>query len=65
MAGKTWQEVNVSRIYDHWDNPSVGYVMWSKPMSGVAPASLGRIKASFRGETSAGQTGPGSAAEER
>ncbi len=65
MAGKTWQEVNVTRIYDRWDDPSVGYVMWSKPMSGVAPASLGRIKASFRGETSAGQTGPGSAAEER
>jgi hypothetical protein len=48
MKGKTWQEVNVTRIYDHWDDPDVGYVMWSEPMLGVAPASLGRIKASFR-----------------
>ena len=48
MEGKTWQEVNVTRIYDHWDDPDVGYVMWSEPMLGVAPASLGRIKASFR-----------------
>jgi hypothetical protein len=48
MKGKTWQEVNVTRIYDHWDDPSVGYVMWSEPMVGVAPASLGQIKASFR-----------------
>ncbi len=48
MEGKTWQEVNVTRIYDHWDNPDLGYVMWSEPMLGVAPASLGRIKASFR-----------------
>jgi hypothetical protein len=47
MRGKTWQDVNVTRIYDHWDNPSCGYVMWSDPASGVAPASLGRIKALF------------------
>ncbi|HUU56736.1 MAG TPA: hypothetical protein VMW93_05285, partial [bacterium] len=46
MAGKTWQQVNVTRIYDHWDDPSVGYVMWSD-FSAVRPASLGRIKASF------------------
>ncbi|NIT36311.1 MAG: hypothetical protein GTN49_07400 [candidate division Zixibacteria bacterium] len=48
MEGKTWQDVNVTRIYDHWDDPNVGYVMWSEPMSGVAPASLGQIKASFK-----------------
>lgn len=54
MEGKTWQEVNVTRIYDHWDDPNVGYVMWSEPMLGVAPASLGQIKASFKdGSTSA------------
>lgn len=47
MNGKTWRDVNVTRIYDHWDNPGVGYVMWSEPLLGVAPASLGRIKASF------------------
>jgi hypothetical protein len=46
MEGKTWQEINVTRIHDHWDDPSVGYVMWCDPVS-VAPASLGRIKASF------------------
>jgi hypothetical protein len=48
MEGKTWQEINVTRIYDHWDDPSVGYVMWCDPVS-VAPASLGKIKASFAG----------------
>jgi hypothetical protein len=48
MQGKTWHDVNVTRIYDHWDDPSVGYVMWCEPLEGVAPASLGRIKASFR-----------------
>jgi hypothetical protein len=53
MAGKTWQEVNVTRICDHWDNPDAGYVMWSEPMLGVAPASLGQIKASFKGAPSA------------
>lgn len=58
MAGKTWQEVNVTRIYDRWDDPNVGYVMWSEPMLGVAPASLGQIKASFRGDESSGQGGP-------
>ncbi len=47
MEGKTWQDVNVTRIYDHWDNPNVGYVKWSD-FSAVRPASLGRIKASFR-----------------
>ena len=55
MEGKTWQEVNVTRIYDHWDDPNVGYVMWSEPMLGVAPASLGRIKASFKGAPASGQ----------
>ena len=58
MAGKTWEEVNVTRIYDHWDDPNVGYVMWSKPMEGVAPASLGQIKASFREGPASGQAGP-------
>ena len=56
MEGKTWQEVNVTRIHDHWDDPNVGYVMWSEPMSGVAPASLGRIKASFGTENGPEQT---------
>jgi hypothetical protein len=65
MAGKTWQQVNVTRIYDHWDDPSVGYVMWSAPMLGVAPASLGRIKASFREGPASGQAGPGPSAVER
>ncbi len=67
MEGKTWQEVNVTRIYDHWDDPGVGYVMWSEPMLGVAPASLGQIKASFKGGPTSGQGAPGkraSAAEE-
>lgn len=58
MKGKTWQEANVTRIYDHWDDPSVGYVMWSEPILGVAPASLGQIKASFRGEASSGKSTP-------
>ena len=58
MKGKTWQEVNVTRIYDHWDDPDVGYVMWSEPMLGVAPASLGRIKASFKGAPMSGQGAP-------
>jgi hypothetical protein len=58
MEGKTWQEVNVTRIYDRWDDPDVGYVMWSEPMLGVAPASLGQIKASFKGAAS-GQGGAG------
>jgi hypothetical protein len=49
MKGKTWQEVNVTRIYDRWDDPKLGYVMWSEPMLGVAPASLGRIKAFYKG----------------
>jgi hypothetical protein len=62
MAGKTWEEVNVTRIYDHWDNPNVGYVMWSKPMPGVAPSSLGRIKASFRGEEAGSATSAPAAA---
>jgi len=62
MEGKTWQEVNVTRIYDHWDDPNVGYVMWSKPMVGVAPASLGRIKASFKDAPTSGQAGPASKA---
>jgi hypothetical protein len=60
MAGKTWQEVNVTRIYDHWDDSNVGYVMWSEPMVGVAPASLGRIKAAFKDAPSSGQAGPAS-----
>ncbi len=57
MAGKTWQEVNVTRIYDHWDNPKFGYVMWSKPVA-VAPASLGQIKASFNEGPASAQTTP-------
>jgi parallel beta-helix repeat protein len=57
MEGKTWQEVNVTRIYDHWDDPSVGYVKWSD-LSAVRPASLGRIKASFRGEPPSGLLTP-------
>ncbi len=65
MAGGTWQTVNVTRIYDHWDDPSVGYVMWSEPMLGVAPASLGRIKASFQEGSASGLGAPGSAAAER
>jgi hypothetical protein len=67
MNGKTWQEVNVTRIYDRWDDPDVGYVMWSEPMLGVAPASLGQIKASFKGGPTSGQAGLGrkpSASEE-
>ncbi|MEE9457703.1 MAG: right-handed parallel beta-helix repeat-containing protein [bacterium] len=62
MEGKTWQEVNVTRIYDHWDDPSVGYVMWSEPMLGVAPASLGMIKGSFKDAPASGQAGPASKA---
>ncbi len=62
MKGKTWREVNVTRIYDRWDNPNVGYVMWSKPIFGVAPASLGMIKGSFKDAPTPGQAGPGSAA---
>ncbi len=62
MAGKTWQEVNVTRIYDHWDDPSVGYVMWSEPMLGVAPASLGMIKGLFKDAPTSGQAGPASKA---
>jgi hypothetical protein len=58
MKGKTWQEINVTRIHDHWDDPSVGYVMWSEPLLGVAPASLGRIKASFAGAGPAEHAGP-------
>ncbi|MGD8718126.1 MAG: right-handed parallel beta-helix repeat-containing protein [Candidatus Zixiibacteriota bacterium] len=46
MAGKTWADVNVTRIYDRWDDPSVGYVKWSD-YSTVTPASLGGVKASF------------------
>ena len=65
MAGKTWQEVNVTRIYDRWDDPSVGYVMWSEPMSGVAPASLGQIKASFREGAAPAALPPGSSAADR
>jgi hypothetical protein len=61
MKGKTWQEVNVTRIYDHWDNPNVGYVMWDEPVA-VEPASLGRIKAAFQGEPPSGQAGPASKA---
>ena len=57
MAGKTWQEVNVTRIYDHWDDPSVGYVMWDEPV-GVEPVSLGRLKASFQGEPPSGLVAP-------
>lgn len=48
MAGKTWADVNVTRIYDRWDDPSVGYVKWSD-YSTVTPASLGGVKASFAG----------------
>jgi hypothetical protein len=58
MEGNTWREVNVTRIYDHWDDPRVGYVMWSKPIFGVAPASLGRIKASFREAPPSGSLTP-------
>jgi hypothetical protein len=58
MKGKTWQAVNVTRIYDHWDNPKVGYVMWSEPV-GIEPASLGQIKASFKGAPTSGQGVPG------
>jgi hypothetical protein len=65
MKGKTWQEVNVTRIYDHWDDPNVGYVMWSEPILGVAPASLGRIKASFREGAAPAVSPPGSAAVDR
>jgi hypothetical protein len=65
MNGKTWQEVNVTRIYDHWDDPSVGYVMWSEPMVGVTPTSLGRIKASFREGAAPAALAPGSAAADR
>jgi hypothetical protein len=57
MKGKTWQEVNVTRIYDHWDNPNVGYVMWDEPV-GVEPASLGRIKAVFQGGAPSGLVVP-------
>jgi len=46
MRGKTWEEVNVTRIYDHWDNPSFGYVRWSA-VSALRPASVGQVKASF------------------
>jgi hypothetical protein len=46
MAGKTWEQVNVTRIYDRWDDPAVGYVKWSD-LSTIAPASVGGIKASF------------------
>lgn len=62
MKGKTWRDVNVTRIYDHWDNPNVGYVMWNEPV-GVAPASLGQIKASFKGAPTPGQlkVGPSTA----
>jgi len=63
MEGKTWQEVNVTRIYDRWDDPNVGYVMWSKPMLGVAPASLGQIKASFKDGPASGLLKPGRASK--
>ncbi len=59
MEGKTWQEVNVTRIYDHWDDADVGYVMWSEPVVAVAPASLGQIKASFKSAPTSGQGAPG------
>ncbi len=55
MKGKTWKTVNVTRIYDHWDDPKFGYVMWSEPVA-VEPASLGRIKASFGAENGPEQT---------
>jgi hypothetical protein len=57
MKGKTWHDVNVTRIYDHWDNSNVGYVMWSEPV-GVEPVSLGRVKAAFQGGAPSGLVVP-------
>jgi hypothetical protein len=49
MAGHTYLEVNVSRIFDHWDDASKGYVNWDEPgtHTKVVPMSLGQLKASY------------------
>jgi parallel beta-helix repeat protein len=50
MAGHTYLEVDVTRIFDHWDDTSKGYVDWDDPgtHTKVVPTSLGQIKASYR-----------------
>jgi len=49
MAGHTYLEVDVTRIFDHWDDSSKGYVDWDNPgtYTKVVPMSLGQLKASY------------------
>jgi hypothetical protein len=49
MAGHNHLNFNVTRIWDKWDDPSVGYVIWDNPLSStkVQPTSLGLIKAVY------------------
>ena len=49
MAGHTYLEVDVTRIYDHWEDSGKGYVDWDEPgfPTRVELKSLGEIRASF------------------
>jgi hypothetical protein len=49
MAGHTYLEIDVTRIYDHWEDSGLGYVDWDEPgiHTKVVPKSLGEIRASF------------------
>ena len=49
MAGHTWQDRDITRIYDRWDDAAAGYVVWGAPSLRAAPASLGEVKALFHG----------------
>jgi hypothetical protein len=48
MAGGYYNTVNVTRIWDKWEDSSKGYIMWSDPNPTKANApSIGMLKAAF------------------
>jgi hypothetical protein len=48
MAGGYYNTVDVTRIWDKWEDSSKGYIMWSDPApTRTAAPSLGIIKATF------------------
>jgi hypothetical protein len=48
MAGGYYNTVDVTRIWDKWEDGSKGYVMWSDPYpTKTATPSLGMLKATF------------------
>ncbi len=50
MMGHTYDQVNVTRIFDHWDDIGNGYVNWNNPGTHIkiVPSSIGQIKAAYR-----------------